>query len=64
MAPEVMEKMMRQILTCEFNIEELQSTRKPKQNKPENSWLNATDQVEQHDVGSDTHLLTGFMRVA
>ena len=26
--------------------------------------LNATDKVEQHHVGPDTDLLTGFMRVA
>ena len=64
MTPEVMEKMMRQIVSCEFYIEEVQSTWKLNQNKPENARLSAADQVEKHNIGSDTHLPAGFMREA
>ena len=64
MTPEVMEKMMRQIVSCEFYIEEVQHTWKLNQNKPENAQLSAADQVEKHNIGSDTHLLAGFMREA
>lgn len=59
MIPEVMEEMMRQILPCEFHIEDVQSIWKLNKNKPKNGRLSAADQVEQHSVGSDTHLLAG-----
>ena len=59
MIPEVMEEMMRQILPCEFDIEDVQSIWKLNKNKPKNGRLSAADQVEKHSVGFDTHRLAG-----
>lgn len=60
--PEVMEKMLRQTVHGKFYIDA--STWKLDQNKPENVRLRAADQVEQHNIGCDTHLLASFMREA
>ena len=57
-----MEKMLRQTVHGKFYIDA--STWKLDQNKPENVRLRAADQVEQHNVGCDTHLLASFMREA
>ena len=57
-----MEKMLRQTVHGKFYIDA--STRKLDQNKPENVRLRAADQVEQHNIGCDTHLLASFMREA
>ena len=64
MTPEVMDKMMRQIVPCQFHIEEVQSTWKLNQNKPDSARVNAANQVENYDIGSDTKRLATYMREA
>ena len=64
MTPEVMDKMMRQIVPCQLHIEEVQSTWKLNQNKPDSARVNAANQVENYDIGSDTKRLAAFMREA
>lgn len=62
--PEVMERMVRQILPCQFHIKEVQSTWKLNQNKLENARLSVEDQVEEHTVGYYVHQLESFTREA
>ena len=64
MTPEVMDKMMRQIVPCQTHIEELQSTWKLNQNKPDSARINAANQVENYDIRSDTKRLATYMREA
>ena len=64
MTPEVLQKMMRQIVPCSFKIEDIQSTWKLNQNKTDMSRLAAADAVEQTEVGSETIALAALMRAA
>ena len=64
MTPDVLDKMMRQIVPCRLRIEDVQSTWKLGQNKPDAARLGAADQVEADTVGSDTATLAAYMRQA
>ena len=64
MTPEVLQKMLRQIVPCSFKIEDIQSTWKLNQNKTDMSRLAAADAVEQTGVGSETIALAALMRAA
>jgi transcriptional regulator len=57
-----MEKMMRQIVPCRLEIEDIQSTWKLGQNKPDDVRLWSADQVERHEVGLATAMLARLMR--
>ena len=62
MTPEVLQKMLRQIIPCSFKIEDIQSTWKLNQNKTDTSRLAAADAVAQAGVGSETTALAALMR--
>ena len=64
MTPEVLQKMLRQIVPCSFKIEDIQSTWKLNQNKTDMSRLAAADAVAQTGVGSETIALAALMRAA
>ena len=64
MTPEVLQKMLRQIVPFSFKIEDIQSTWKLNQNKTDMSRLAAADAVEQTGVGSETIALAALMRAA
>jgi len=62
MTPEVLDKMMRQIVPCRLTITDLQSTFKLNQNKPDDVRLRAADAIETSGVGLETAALAALMR--
>ena len=62
MTPEVLEKMMRQIVPCRITITDIQSTFKLNQNKPDDVRLRAADNMEASDIGLETKALAALMR--
>lgn len=64
MTPEVMDKMMRQIVPCRLRIEDVQSTWKLGQNKPDAARLGAADQIRKSGVGAQTADLADLMQRA
>lgn len=64
MTPEVLEKMMRQIVPCRMRIEGVDGTWKLNQNKPDAVRLQAADHVDAYGMGIETRLLAALMRGA
>ncbi len=64
MTPEVLEKMMRQIVPCRMRIEAVDGTWKLNQNKPDDVRLRAADYVDAYGMGMETRLLAALMRGA
>lgn len=62
MTPEVLEKMMRQIVPCRMTITDVQSTFKLNQNKPDDVRLRAADEMERSGIGMETAALADLMR--
>ena len=62
MTPDVLDKMMRQIVPCRLQIEDVQSTFKLNQNKPDDVRLRAADAMETSGIGLDTATLAQLMR--
>lgn len=62
MTPEVLEKMMRQIVPCRITISEIQSTFKLNQNKQDDVRLRAADGMEISGIGQETSNLATLMR--
>ncbi|MGJ8612165.1 MAG: FMN-binding negative transcriptional regulator [Octadecabacter sp.] len=62
MTPDVLEKMMRQIVPCGITITDLQSTFKLSQNKPDDVRLRAADAMAQSRIGMETSDLADLMR--
>lgn len=62
MTPDVLEKMMRQIVPCRITIADVQSTFKLNQNKPDDVRLRAADQMAQSGIGMETAALADLMR--
>lgn len=62
MSEGVMEKMMRAIVPVPFYIEDMQSTWKLGQNKPELVRKSAAQHVAEHNLGSDTSTLAQWMQ--
>ena len=61
MSEGVMEKMMRAIVPVRFHIEDMQSTWKLSQNKPDVVRKSAAKHVAEHNLGSDTSTLAEWM---
>ncbi|MGJ8625308.1 MAG: FMN-binding negative transcriptional regulator [Yoonia sp.] len=61
MTPDVLEKMMRQIVPCRITIKDLQSTFKLSQNKPDDVRLRAADAIAQSGIGMETADLADLM---
>lgn len=62
MTPEVLDKMMRQIVPCRITITDIQSTFKLNQNKPDEVRLRAADGMESSGIGIETSQLAALMR--
>ena len=62
MTPEVLEKMMRQIVPCRITITDMQSTFKLNQNKPDDVRLRAADGMKTSGIGQETEHLSALMR--
>ncbi|WP_299152971.1 FMN-binding negative transcriptional regulator [uncultured Tateyamaria sp.] len=64
MTPDVLEKMMRQIVPYRMKIEGVDGTWKLNQNKPDKVRLRAADYVDAYGMGAETRLLAALMRGA
>ncbi|MDC1215986.1 FMN-binding negative transcriptional regulator [Octadecabacter sp.] len=62
MTPDVLEKMMRQIVPCRMTITDVQSIFKLNQNKPDDVRLRAADAMESSGIGMETATLAALMR--
>lgn len=62
MTPDVLDKMMRQIVPCRMDVTGIEGTWKLNQNKPDDVRLRAADQMEAYGAGQETRLLAGLMR--
>ncbi|WP_299729149.1 FMN-binding negative transcriptional regulator [uncultured Tateyamaria sp.] len=64
MTPEVLDKMMRQIVPCRMKIEGVDGTWKLNQNKPDTVRLRAADHMDAYGMGMETRILAALMRGA
>jgi transcriptional regulator len=62
MTPDVLERMMRQIVPCAMRVEEIAGTWKLGQNKPEEVRLRAADPLEAARQGQEVAMLAQLMR--
>ena len=62
MTPEVLERMMRQIVPCAMRVDEIAGTWKLGQNKPEEVRLRAADHLGPAGQGQESDLLAEWMR--
>ena len=62
MTPEVLERMMRQIVPCEMRVDEIAGTWKLNQNKPEDVRLSAAEPLERAGLGQEVAMLARLMR--
>lgn len=62
MTPEVLGRMMRQIVPCEMRVDEIAGTWKLGQNKPEDVRLRAADPLEVAGQGQEVEMLARLMR--
>ena len=62
MTPEVLEKMMRMIVPVRLHIEDMQSTWKLGQNKPDQVRVRAATYVSEHGIGYNTSMLADWMQ--
>ena len=62
MTPDVLDKMMRQIVPCRLTGTDIQSTFKLNQNKPDEVRLRAADEMAQSGIGIETNALADLMR--
>jgi len=62
MTPEVLERMMRQIVPCEMRVDEVAGTWKLGQNKPDAVRLRAADPLEVAKMGQEAPALARLMR--
>ncbi|WP_138935953.1 FMN-binding negative transcriptional regulator [Roseovarius arcticus] len=64
MTPEVLDRMMRQIVPCRMRVAEVHGTWKLNQNKPGDVRLRAADHVDAYGMGQEVRLLAALMRSA
>ncbi|MFO6465003.1 FMN-binding negative transcriptional regulator [Jannaschia sp. KMU-145] len=62
MTPEVLERMMRQIVPLRMDVDSIAATWKLSQNKPDDVRLRAADAIETAEIGSDLPELARMMR--
>ena len=62
MTTEVLDRMIRQIVPCRLHIDEMQSTWKLSQNKPDVVRETASEAMEGAGIGSETLLLSRLMK--
>ena len=64
MTPDVLDKMMRQIVPCRMTVTSVDGTWKLSQNKPDPVRLRAADGVEAFGIGTDLAVMAALMRGA
>lgn len=64
MTPELLDRMMRQIVPCRMAVERVECTVKASQNKPDAVRLRAADGVAVAGIGADAAAMAGWMRAA
>ncbi|MEL6451603.1 MAG: FMN-binding negative transcriptional regulator [Pseudomonadota bacterium] len=64
MTPEILDKMMRQIVPCRMTLTGVDGTWKLNQNKPDDVRLRAADHVDAYGMGQEVRLLAALMRGA
>lgn len=64
MTPEVLERMMRQIVPCKMQVETIEGTWKLGQNKPDDVRDRAAQHMEGFGFGNETRILSALMRGA
>ncbi|NOD90155.1 MULTISPECIES: FMN-binding negative transcriptional regulator [unclassified Ruegeria] len=64
MSDEALTKMMRMIVPCRIQVEDVQGTWKLSQNKPDDVRLRASEQVASSGIGSELSVLQELMRNA
>ena len=64
MTPDVLDKMMRQIVPCQMRITEVSGTWKLNQNKPDAVRLGAAEHLEAYGIGQEVALVSALMRAA
>ncbi len=62
MTPDVLDRMMRQIVPCRMHVSKIEGTWKMNQNKPDDVRLSAAQNIEAAGLGSETALLAAMMR--
>ncbi|MEM8849974.1 MAG: FMN-binding negative transcriptional regulator [Pseudomonadota bacterium] len=62
MTPDVLDRMMRQIVPCRLTLTDIHSTWKLNQNKPDDVRLRAAKAMESAGIGSETLLLSQLMQ--
>ncbi len=62
MTPDILDRMMRQIVPCAFEVTTVAGTWKLNQNKPDDVRLRAADHVEGYGIGSEVRVLSALMR--
>jgi transcriptional regulator len=64
MAPDALDRMMRQIVPCRMHVAGVHGTWKLNQNKPNDMRLRAADHVDAYGMGQEVRLLSTLMRSA
>ena len=62
MTPDVLDRMLRQIVPCRFTVSDVQGTWKLNQNKPDAVRLSAADHMEAFGTGNEVKILQSLMR--
>ena len=62
MTPDVLDRMMRQIVPCRMRVDTIEGTWKLSQNKPDAVRLNAADHLEGFGIGNEVRILSALMR--
>ncbi|WP_299850770.1 FMN-binding negative transcriptional regulator [uncultured Roseovarius sp.] len=62
MTPDVLEKMMRQIVPCRMRVDQIDGTWKLSQNKPDAVRLNAANHMDAYGFGNEVRVLAALMR--
>ncbi|WP_306114830.1 MULTISPECIES: FMN-binding negative transcriptional regulator [unclassified Roseovarius] len=62
MTPEVLDRMMRQIVPCRMQVDKIEGTWKLGQNKPDKVRQNAADHMEGFGIGNEVRILSALMR--
>jgi len=64
MTPDVLDRLMRQIVPCRMKIKGVDGTWKLNQNKPDEVRLRAADYMDAYGMGSEVRILAALMRGA
>lgn len=64
MTPDVLDRMMRQIVPARMRVDQIDGTWKLNQNKPDDVRLRAADHVAGYGIGSEVQILSALMRAA